>query len=75
MNVTQAAFAREVVRAGSEPWVIIEGGWWRLNPKRPDFRPKPGSALLVGRGDAAHMAPRDLEGRPRVAADIGALTR
>ena len=75
MNVTQARLAGEVVRASAEPWVILERGWWRLNPKRPDFRPRPGSALLAGRGDATNLPPLDLEGKPRATPDIGALAR
>lgn len=75
LNVTQARLAGELVRPGIEPWVILEGGWWRLNPKRPDFRPRPGSVLLAGKGDATRTAPFDLEGRRRATPDIGALAR
>jgi len=50
LGVTRAQLAPELVRYGEEPWVIIEGHWWRLNPDRPDFRPRPGSRLLAGRG-------------------------
>jgi hypothetical protein len=73
LNVTQARLAGELVRPGVEPWVILERGWWRLNPKRPDFHPRAGSALLAGKGDATRMAPRDLEGNRRAAPDLGAL--
>src|SRR5262249_11768075 len=44
-GVTRARFAAEVRRYGEAPWVLIEGGWWRLNPERPDFHPLPGSTL------------------------------
>jgi hypothetical protein len=74
LGVTQARIAGHFVRAGTEPWVIIEKGWWRLNPRRPDFHPRAGS-ILAGRGEPARMAPRDLEGKQRTAADIGALGR
>jgi hypothetical protein len=72
-GVTRARFAAEVRRYGEAPWVLIEGGWWRLAPDRPDFHPLPGSTLLAGRADAAQMPAFDLEGEPRATADIGAL--
>jgi hypothetical protein len=75
LGVTRARFAEEVVRYGEEPWVVIEGGWWRLNPARPDFRPRPKSPLLSGRGDPSAQAPRDLEGGRRTSSDIGALSK
>ena len=52
--------ASEFVRYGEEPWVIIEGNWWRLNPDRPDFHPRADSTLLAHRGDAATCPARDL---------------
>lgn len=73
LGVTRAKVGAEVVRAGEEPWVVLEGGWWKLNPARPDFRPKRGSALLAGQGDAREMPPRDLLGVKRTTADLGAL--
>jgi hypothetical protein len=72
-GITRARFAAEVVRYGEEPWLVLEGSWFRVNPARPDFRPRPGSALLAGRGDAAELPPHDFSGRARRAADIGAL--
>lgn len=72
-GITRARVAADVVHAGEEPWVVIEGGWWKLNPSRPDFRPKPWSKLLVGQGDGRELAPRDLLGVRRATADLGAL--
>jgi hypothetical protein len=72
-GLTRARLAREFVRYGDEPWVIIEGTWWRLNPARPDFRPRAGSKLLVGQGALADEPTRDLAGRVRRRAALGAL--
>jgi hypothetical protein len=72
--VTRARFAAEVRRYGEEPWVVLTGRWWKRNPGRPDFHPLPGSPLLAGRGDPAELPPVDLEGAPRRAADVGALS-
>ena len=69
--VASARVSGEVVQASEEHWVIIEKGWWRLNPKRPDFHPQRTSTLLAGRGDPKDMAPNDLDGKKRTAADIG----
>jgi hypothetical protein len=49
-GITQERAAQEFVRSSSEPWVIIEGKWWHLNPNRPDFHPKHNSKLLAPRG-------------------------
>jgi hypothetical protein len=46
-GITQERVAQEFVRSNNEPWVIIEGKWWRLNPNRPDFHPRHNSNLLV----------------------------
>jgi len=72
-SVTRQKLPSEVVAYSNEPWVIIEGTWWRLNPKRPNFRPRSGSKLLARQGDASELPPLDLEGRARREADIGAL--
>jgi len=72
-GMTMPRLAREFAGPSEEPWVILDGRWWRLNPKRPDFRPKARSAVLAGTGDAREQAPRDLAGRLRRSADIGAL--
>lgn len=74
IGVNRSAIAGSFVRPSEEPWVIFEGNWWKLNPKRPDFHPRPGSALLTGRGDPRHLPRFDLEGKPRLKADIGAYT-
>lgn len=52
-GVTQDRAASEFVRSSIEPWVIIEGNWWKLNPNRPDFHPKPNSKLFSRCGDAS----------------------
>ncbi len=72
-SVTRPKLKSEVVAYSNEPWVIIEGTWWRLNPKRPNFRPRSRSKLLARQGDASELPPLDLEGRARREADIGAL--
>ncbi|WP_437482489.1 right-handed parallel beta-helix repeat-containing protein [Sorangium sp. So ce1014] len=73
-GITRARLAAEVVRAGEEPWVIVEGSWWKLNPSRPDFRPKRSSKMLLGQGDAREVPSRDLLGEKRGGADLGALS-
>jgi hypothetical protein len=73
-GITQQQAATQFMRPGQEPWVIIEGKWWRLNPNRPDFRPKPGSKLFAGWGDATELPRQDLSGRPRSAPSLGAYT-
>jgi hypothetical protein len=72
VSVTRPALFASMVRPGDEPWVLIEGNWWRLNPRRPDFRPRAGAPLLAGRADPRQLPRTDLEGRPRLRADIGA---
>jgi hypothetical protein len=72
-GITREKIAGEFVRYGEEPWVIIEGNWWRLNPNRPDFHPRADSKLLAHRGDAREMPPRDLAGNVRRGPSIGAL--
>lgn len=71
-GVTQQRAASEFIRSSDEPWVIIEGKWWRLNPNRPDFRPKSDSKLFTHRGDASELPPTDLSGHRRTAPAIGA---
>ena len=66
--------AGEFTRYGEEPWVIIEGNWWRLNPGRPDFHPKADSTLLARRGDAVQLPKHDLEGKRNRRPFIGALS-
>jgi len=72
VGINRQALAINFVRPGEEPWVILEGNWWKLNPRRPDFHPRAASALLAGRGDPRDMPLTDLEGKPRSRADIGA---
>jgi hypothetical protein len=72
LGITQEKAASQFVRAGNEPWVIIEGNWWRLNPDRPDFRPENDSTLFAHWGDAADTPRHDLSGRDRIAPSIGA---
>jgi hypothetical protein len=73
-GVTRHSLAKEFVRYGEEPWVIIEGNWWRLNPNRPDFRPKATSTMLSRRGDRAQLPGHDLSGRKNREPFIGALS-
>jgi Right handed beta helix region len=73
-GITQERAAEEFVRYSDEPWVIIEGKWWRLNPSRPDFRPRPDSKLFAQWGDSRDLPPRDLGGHQRKGASIGALS-
>lgn len=72
LGISLEAIAGHFVRPSNEPWILIEGNWWRLNPNRPDFHPRPASALLCGRGDPVELAPLDIEHERRDAADIGA---
>lgn len=72
-GITQEKAAPEFVRYSNVPWVIIEGKWWRLNPNRPDFRPRPDSKLFAAWGDAKNLPERDLAGHKRTGASIGAL--
>ena len=72
IGVTRAALAPSFVRPGEEPWVVAEGNWWKLNPKRPDFHPRSGGGILSGRGDAKNQPSTDLEGKRRTKPDIGA---
>ena len=72
VGVNRQALLSSFVRPSEEPWIILEGNWWKLNPKRPDFHPRAGSALLAGRADPRDMPLTDLEGKPRPKADIGA---
>jgi len=72
-GITQERAAKEFVRYGNEPWVIIEGKWWRLNPDRPDFRPRADSKLFANWGDANESPARDLAGNERSGTSIGAF--
>jgi hypothetical protein len=62
----------EFIRPNMEAWVVFEKGWWKLNKRRPLYRPKPGSETLIGAGDPRELPRADLEGRVRRTADIGA---
>lgn len=61
----------EVVKGFSapsrEPWVILLGDWWALNPDRPDFHPKKSAGWTVDPSIA--LPKRDLDGRSRVGED------
>jgi hypothetical protein len=72
-GVTQERAAKEFVRYSNEPWVVLDGKWWRLNPNRPDFRPRADSKLFADWGDSAELPKKDLSGRERKSASIGAL--
>ncbi len=72
-GVTQERAAKEFVHYSNEPWVILDGKWWRLNPNRPDFRPRADSKLFADWGDPAELPKRDLAGRERKGTSVGAL--
>jgi hypothetical protein len=73
--VTRSFLASSFVSPNDrEPWVVEEGGWWKLNPKRPDFHPKAGAGLLSGKADSRNMPKHDLEGKRRSSSDIGAFS-
>jgi hypothetical protein len=73
-GVSRRSLGSNFVQPGEEPWVILEGSWWKLNPKRPDFHPRASAILLAGKGDAREMPRVDLEGKKRSKADIGAYS-
>ena len=66
------ALAPSFLSANEEPWVILDAKWWKLNPKRPDYRPRTTAVLLAGRGDERNQPKLDLDGKRRARADIGA---
>src|SRR6185295_16142651 len=37
-GVSRRSLASNFVQPSEEPWVVIEGNWWKLNPRRPDFQ-------------------------------------
>ncbi|HVY48104.1 MAG TPA: right-handed parallel beta-helix repeat-containing protein, partial [Minicystis sp.] len=73
VGVTPREMTAEFERAGDEPWVVVEGGFWHLNPARPSFRPRKQGRLLAGQADRSELPPRDMTGKRRATADIGAL--
>lgn len=73
LGYTQARIAAEFVRPSQAPWAVLDGRVWRRSPSSPDFRPTPTSSVLVGRAHRDHMPPRDLLGRARTTATLGAL--
>jgi len=74
-GITQQQAAGEFVRYNCEPWVVIEGKWWRLNPDRPDFHPKHDSKLFSQRGDSKELPGKDISGTQRSSRSIGAYTQ
>jgi hypothetical protein len=38
---------RSLVAPTSEPWVVLEGGWWKPAPNRPDYRPRSAATLFA----------------------------
>lgn len=71
-GLTREEISGQFIRYSEEPWVIIEGETWRLNPARPDFSPKPGSPLLAGTADRKQLPARNVAGELRRNANIGA---
>lgn len=72
-NATPATVEAAVRSRIDEPWIVIRGATWAPNPRRPDFRPKPGGPL-DGHGAVAELPAFDLAGTPRATADIGAFS-
>ena len=72
-GITQERAAQEFVRFNSEPWVIIDGKWWRLNPNRPDFHPKHDSKLLTHPGDPKELNRNSILGRRQASPFLGAF--
>jgi hypothetical protein len=72
-GITREIASKEFVRYSNQPWVIIEGKWWRLNPNRPDFHPLPDSRLFANRGDGQNLPEHDLDGTRRASPSIGAF--
>jgi hypothetical protein len=72
-GVTRQRAGKEFALSNNEPWVILEGKWWRLNPNRPDFRPRADSTLFAHWGDPEELPLHDLSGKQRTGAAIGAL--
>ena len=72
-GVTQEKAGQEFVNYNNQPWVILDGKWWKLNPKRPDFRPRADSRLFAHWGDSRELPQHDLSGQERSGAAIGAL--
>jgi hypothetical protein len=75
VGISRRMLAPSFVSASDEPWVVFEGSWWKLNPKRPDFHPRPISPVLSGKGDPRNMPKVDIDGKKRVKADIGAYAQ
>ncbi len=71
-GITQEKAASEFVHSSNEPWVIIEGKWWRLNPNRPDFHPKLDSKLFSHWGDPVSVEDENLSNHQRSVSFIGA---
>jgi len=74
LGVTLEKATPEFMKMNSEPWIVVEGNWWKLNPSRPDFHPKKGSKLFTGDGDSKNAPAADIDGAKRSKADVGAYT-
>jgi hypothetical protein len=72
IGITRERIAAEFVRYSNEPWVIVDGKWWKLNPNRPDFHPRAHSRLLADWGDSTQLPAYDLAGQKRTTVSIGA---
>jgi len=64
--------AAEFLKYNEEPWIFIEDNMWRLNPARPDFRPRSGSTLLRDSVDQKQLPQRNVAGEKRQTPSIGA---
>ncbi|MBK8943514.1 MAG: right-handed parallel beta-helix repeat-containing protein [Polyangiaceae bacterium] len=72
VNVAFDDVKRAMVAPSLERWIVLEGGWWKAAPKRPDFRPKEPGGFFKPGGPAA-IVPLDQAGRKRGADIPGAF--
>ncbi|MGF1506937.1 MAG: right-handed parallel beta-helix repeat-containing protein [Anaerolineae bacterium] len=61
----------EFVDPNFNPWIVVDGSWWVLNPNRPDFTPAAGSMLLTA-GDPDYVPEADVSGDGFNGTEMGA---
>jgi hypothetical protein len=71
-GIKRNSLTTSFVKPNEEPWIVVDGKWWKLNPSRPDYHPRASAVLLSGRGEGKNVPKTDLDGKPRSKADIGA---
>lgn len=64
IDVPYSAVVESLVAPSAEPWVVLDGGWWKPAPKRPRYSPKASAALFAPAGATPSVA-LDLSGRER----------